>query len=447
MKKAFLLLGLLAGGLSASAQWISQPITFGQSGGANYAISAVDANVAWTTVVRLGTGPTRQLMRTINGGTTWASVSVSGLTTTEYVIGLHALDASTAWVVVESVVPQQGLGRVLKTTDGGQTWTRSTTTAQFSSPDSFLQYVRFFSPTQGVAIGDAVNGTFEIYTTTNAGVTWTAVPAANIPAAQASEQVADPEAVVLAQQGNTLWFCSTSGRVFRTTDAGQTWTVAPTPFTHSDYPIGLSFRDANNGLLMTDEGDLARTTNGGLTWTRISPTGPLHAIGLDAVPGTRTYVSTGITDAPTGTSAGSSYSTDDGQTWTAIESTIQHAFVDFVSPTVGWSGGLHLDASGEPDRGTGMNKYAGPTLATARPKTLALHIAPNPSADGRFRVQVPAGPAAQLRVRDALGRLVLEQPAAAAAETTLDLSRCRAGMYTLELRAGDALGQQKLVVQ
>jgi photosystem II stability/assembly factor-like uncharacterized protein len=450
MKKALLLLGLVGSSLAASAQWVSQPITFSPTTSFNLAISAVDANVVWTTVVDPGTTLPigRQLARTTNGGTTWTVLTVSNVGAAEMITSLHALDANTAFVTVAPFLPT-GAGRVLKTTDGGQTWTTATAAGQFGNGGSAPMYVRFFNANQGVVLGEQVNGAFEIYTTANGGSTWTAVPAASIPAAQSDEGLFGSGLPVISQLGNTLWVCTTQGRVFRSTDAGQTWTVASSPFTSSnDYPQGLSFRDANNGLLITDEGDLARTTDGGLTWTRVAYTGPLHALGLDAVPGSRTYVSTGISNIPFGTSAGSSYSTDDGQTWTPIESTIQHALVDFVSPTVGWSGGVHLDASGDPDGGLGMNKYNGVALATARPQQLAVRVAPNPSADGRFRLSVPAGPAATVRVHDAVGRLVLErQLGATPGDVSLDLSQYRAGVYTLDLRSAAGVAQQKLVIQ
>ncbi|UOG76825.1 hypothetical protein MTX78_09545 [Hymenobacter tibetensis] len=56
-----------------------------------------------------------------------------------------------------------------------------------------------------------------------------------------------------------------------------------------------AFRNAANGLAKDEEGNLTRTTDGGLTWTPVLPTGPLHVTGLDNVPGTSTYVSVGIT--------------------------------------------------------------------------------------------------------------------------------------------------------
>ncbi|GAB3824639.1 T9SS type A sorting domain-containing protein [Hymenobacter jeollabukensis] len=456
MNKTLLLLGLLASGFSASAQWLNRPVPFANPAQFNLSISAVDANVAWTTVVEpdnILDGPTLLYARTTNGGQNWTVQPVPGVAQGEAIVELQALDANTAWAIVASDLGTPGAtgNRLIKTTNGGQTWTVASTPAMFADSESFPAYLRFFNASQGVVIGEAVGGRFEIYTTSNGGSTWTAVPAANIPVTLQYETIYEivPR---IAQSGTSLWFTTDEGRVFYSANAGQSWAASSTGMDASnEFAAAIAFRDANNGLIMLVDGQLLRTTNGGATWTRLQPGGAYHTVGLDAVPGTRTYVATGVALSGTGpgfgTGAGSSYSTDDGQTWTPIESTRNHGLVDFVSAAAGWSAELVVDANGDVTGGAGMNQYVGTALSSARPQALAVQVAPNPSADGRFRVQVPAGPAAHLRVRDALGRLVLEQPAAAAAETTLDLSRCRAGLYTLELRAGDARGQQKLVVQ
>ncbi|KAA9339540.1 T9SS type A sorting domain-containing protein [Hymenobacter busanensis] len=444
MKKALLLLSFLGSSYLATAQWVSQPISFASPAYLNFTISAVDANVAWTTVVEVNNDRTATYARTVNGGAAWSAQVLPGLTATEYISDIHALNASTAWAAIAPSAPVAP-GRILKTTDSGATWVQTTTTGQFASVEGYPVYVRFFDANRGVAIGEAANNRIEIYTTSNGGTSWTAVPAANIPAAQPDEFV-DLLVPVVAQVGNSLWFATSENRVFRSTDAGLTWNVATTGFGSFDFPEALTFRDANNGLLMSDEGDLQRTTDGGITWAAVNPTGPHHIIGLAAVPGTRTYVSTGFSGLPGG--SGSSYSTNDGQTWTAIESTVNHALVAFASPTAGWSGGVRLDSSGEIAGGTGLHKYTGTTLAAGTAKLAVVAPAyPNPSHDGQFRVPLRAG-ATDVLVRDAVGRVVLTQAVkpGQSDDLTLDLSGQGAGVYTLELRSSAGVAQQKLVV-
>ncbi|RTQ52278.1 T9SS type A sorting domain-containing protein [Hymenobacter gummosus] len=452
MKRTLLLFGLLAGSLSASGQWLSRPIQFARPSNFNLIISAIDANVAWTTVVEENavlTGRSRWFARTTDGGQNWLLREV--MSPAEFITDFQALDANTAWAALASSTGTPGVNgkHLLKTTDGGQTWWRGSNLSQFVSTSSFPTYVRFFNATEGVTIGETVGGRFEIYTTSNGGGTWVTVPAGNIPAAQSGEIIYRGRPRI-ALAGTSVWFTTNLGRVFYSANAGQNWAVSD-PGLFPDDVQAMAFRDARNGLIVCSAGSLLRTGDGGVSWTFVQPTGAYRGVGLDAVPGTRTYVATGFASLSTspGSGAGSSYSTDDGQTWTPLETNLNHALVDFVSPTVGWSAALTVDTSGFIVGGTGMNKYSGPALATARLQTLAVQVMPNPSADGQFRLHLPAGPAAELRVHDALGRLLLTRqlPASPGAPVTLDLSPYRAGVYTLDVRSAAGEARHKLVIQ
>jgi photosystem II stability/assembly factor-like uncharacterized protein len=444
MKRNLLLLASLAlFGTTAHAQWVNQPITFNNPAYLNIGISAVDANVAWSTVLEIEEGATPFFSRTINGGSTWTTTAIPGLAANEVVTSLQAQSATTAWVTVANSSSGGG-GRVLRTTDGGVTWTALTNATQFANVNSYPTLLHFFDANNGVVVGAEVNGSFEIYTTANGGTTWVAVPSANIPALTSFEDI-EKDFPIMARTGNNIWFGTDEGRIFRSTNLGLTWTVATTGL---DYLEAIAFRDASNGLAMDDDNNYVRTTDGGTTWTQIFPTGPVHVIGLDNVPGTRTYVSTGFG----GNGPGSSYSTDDGQTWTAIESTVNHALVDFVSPTVGWSGGVVLDAFGDAVGGNGMNKYTGVALATNKGLALRLGVSsyPNPSADGKFLIEAKSlKTIATARVLDELGRTVLQQEwrSPQTAPLQLDLGGRPAGVYVLELNTTEGPVRQKLVVK
>ena len=432
--------------VGAQAQWVNKPITFADPAQFNFTISAVDADVAWTTVLMFdgpNDGPTPLVCRTTDGGATWLTRPVTGLPATGMVTSIHALDASTAWATTADA--NAAGGGVMKTTDGGATWVRQTTTAQFAAPSSYPAFVSFFDASTGVAIGNPDAAGFEIYTTTNGGSTWTRVPAANIPAPIGRES-AGGDVPFIARSGNSIWFGTNQGRVFRSTNQGQTWAASTTPL--DDFEA-IAFRDPNNGLIMNEDGDIARTTDGGATWTRLRPAGPLHPIGLDNVPGTQTYISTGFSEELNG--SGSSRSTDDGQTWTAIESTTNHALVDFVSPTVGWSSGVIVLPNGDL-QGNGMNLYNGPTLGTnsALAARLGMSAYPNPASDGRFTIKAPGlKTATTARVLDGLGRQVLVQAWSAPhiAPLNLNLSSQAAGVYVLEVPTAEGLVRQKLVLR
>lgn len=439
---------LLGATLSAQAQWAYQPVSFANPT-AVFALNldVVDANTAW-----LGTQPggnnyvPSQVARTADGGLTWPVSNLPLLTSNEEVLtGLSAVSPSTAWVttVVTSATGGAVPARILRTTDAGQTWTVQSGATVFGDRKSFPGFVRFVSATEGVAVGEEIaSGTgFEAYTTANAGQTWTRVPA--MPTLLADESIVGLSSAVL---GNSLWFATSTGRVFRSVNKGQTWAVAQAPGASvGNSTASLAFRDAQNGLFSvlsrrSTAHLLYATADGGATWTTVTYTGPLHGVGLSAVPGTTQYVSTGA-DLNNG-DAGSSYSRDNGRTWVSIENQIDHLTTEFVSPTAGWSARLTSAT------GLGANKFTSRVLGTRTDAALqaGLQLYPNPTADGRatLRVARPLGSPAQVRVLDATGRLLSQQSWDGAAPLPLDLSRAAAGLYLLEVEGASGVARQKL---
>lgn len=444
MRKQLLFLSaLLALGTTAQAQWATQPITFANPTAAPALIEAVSPTVVWTIGYDLVGGDSNLVGLSTNGGVTWATSTVTGVdNASEYVTSLAAVSNTTAWV---TVVGDRSNGRVMKTTDGGQTWVRQTTTTQFGAETSYPAIIHFFNANDGIVLGDPIadGGPFEVYTTSNGGTTWTAV--VNPPVSNSREDSYDDSYAVV---GNTIWCGTLQGRVLRSTDKGLTWTTASTGL---DETRKLAFRDAQNGLasyLEEDSGErqLARTTDGGVTWARVNYTGIMPGFGLDNVPGTNQYVSTGL-DLGDGI-RGTAYTRDNGQSWVTLENTNNNLFVDFVSPTAGWTGGINITNGA----GQGMRRFTSSVLGN-KPATaaqLGYSVYPNPSADGHFEVrakEVRTG--VVLRVSDALGREVTRRPwtGSGSSPFTLDLSQYQAGVYTLEISSAVGTAHQKLVVQ
>lgn len=444
MLKHFLFcLGLGLSTSAAHAQWVYQPISFASTQAAPLLFDAVDASAAWGISVGAGSYVVPQVGRTTNAGQTW---TVSNLpvqaSASEDATSLAASSATSAWVTTVNVNGTGG--RILHTTDGGVSWTVQSSTSVFGSAASYPSLIRFFSATEGVAVGSPLSatGVFEIYTTTNAGATWTRSLTAPPTLVNEGIIVTAPSVV-----GSTIWFATNTGRVFRSTDKGLTWTVAlVTPNTEL---TNVLFRDAQNGLAMIldDNGtshQLFRSTDGGINWASVAYTGPLHGAALSGVPGTSQYVSVGA-DLGNG-DQGSSYSRDNGQTWVSINNTLNHLNVEFVSSAVGWSGGFQPNGT---QFNGGAIRYSGTALATRTDVALqaGLQVAPNPAVGGYFTVQATTGHPTSVRVIDATGRLVHQQPWPNAATLSLDLSREPVGLYVLEVQAPSGMARQKVVVQ
>src|ERR1700690_2388870 len=77
-------------------------------------LSAVSSDIVWAS----GTGGT--IIRTTDGGATWSVRTVAGAEKLDF-RGIHAFDANTA-VIMSSGNAEDGQARIYRTTDGGENW-------------------------------------------------------------------------------------------------------------------------------------------------------------------------------------------------------------------------------------------------------------------------------------------------------------------------------------
>jgi hypothetical protein len=359
---------------AVTAQWIEQNAGFSTPGLEVFSMDAVDESVVWAVAGDVQTlGPVQEFTRTTDGGSTWVSGTVTGATGL-FANSISALDASTAWASfadLNYVLPN----KIFKTTNGGTTWVHQATA--FPAAGSFVNAVHLFDANNGVAVGDPVGGYFEIYTTTNGGTNWVRVPQANIPAPQGGEF---PISGIFGTLGSTIWFGTynpSQARVYRSTDRGVTWTMGSTGLGPNTFVGGIAFRDGNNGLakVITNvpTGNphwVVRTTNGGDTWTALAPPVQPYTQVIAWVPGTATYMVTSFSTAGGG---GSTYTADNGASWTLVDQ-VPHMAVDFVSPNVGWCGGVTRAALGQGPEASAQAPSAGHFAMFKDPAFLKRHF-------------------------------------------------------------------------
>ncbi len=336
--------------LSLSAQWLAQDPGFTAPMEIHY-IDAVDQSIVWI-ISKDASGQGLHLSefsKTTGGGSTWTP----GIITTEDLepAMIFALDDQVAYVPVYTGSGWTGQPGLFATFNGGTTWTRQNNI--FTDPTAFPDIVHFFDYDNGIAIGDPVGGYFDIYTTIDGGTTWTRLPQANIP-----DPLTDEAAVVGIYYaiGNTIWFASTEGRMFRSEDMGYTWSVFATPFSGQ---MRFAFIDEDHGVLSDHDtwqsNALCETFDGGETWTPITFTGPLLAWDFNYIPGTvGTLVTTGSYPVP-----GLSFSINAGHDWHWAPDSEGISFFhsDWINNTTGWAGGFN-----ENTQRAFMNKYNGPGL-------------------------------------------------------------------------------------
>lgn len=346
--KRFLLFLLLINLSTINAQWINQNAGFTNKVLGFYEFSIVNQNMVWAICYDgfnglLSTNPVLDFTRTIDSGATWIP-GVMGTDTTLAFSNISAISASEAWVAMHRFGSATGGGGGLfHTIDAGLTWTQSNFGTIFNNA-SFPNFVHFKDALNGVAGGNVNDGYFEIYKTIDGGITWTRTPQANFPVLPLNVSVGwfDGFSVI----GDTVWFGSNRGKIFKSTDFGTTWTIASVSTNVADRVYEIAFNDdALNGVCHTRAGSstkLFATSDGGLTWVqRVSTTIPnWKRDRITSVPGTNTFVSTSTSNP-----VGSSYSNDNGLTWTLIENLEQKAACRFLNSTTGWAGGFFTDSA------------------------------------------------------------------------------------------------------
>jgi photosystem II stability/assembly factor-like uncharacterized protein len=232
-------------------------------------VSAVSSNIVWAS----GTHGT--YVRTNDGGNTWTPAQLPGAESLDF-RDVEAFSADEAYLLAAGPGDQS---RIYKTSDAGKTWALQFTNHE---PKGFYDCMAFWDHTNGIALGDPVNGKFELLTTED-GNHWTPLNAMAMPAAIAGEGAFAASGTCITTQGNSnVWFATggRAARVFRSSDRGKTWAVAETPIVHGNDSSGIfsiTFRDAQHGLIAggdyrhpeQDGSDLAYTEDGGATWKRV----------------------------------------------------------------------------------------------------------------------------------------------------------------------------------
>ena len=229
----------------------------------------VEALSADTAVV---VGYAGKILRTADGGQSW-QVKDSGTNAALYSIAFP--DEHNGWVSGQD-------GTLLHSKDGGETWQRQD--SQLSDPIFSLSFI---DTHHGWAAADRAT----YLKTTNGGESWESgyiQPSLEGVGADATLALVDPifYAVQFLDE-NSGWIVGEFGKIHHTTDGGQHWVeqqnslLGQLGFTDTlNLPtfFGLSFSDANNGVVVGLEGKIATTSNAGQQWNFTGQAGPGGAL-------------------------------------------------------------------------------------------------------------------------------------------------------------------------
>ncbi len=166
-----------------------------------------------------------------------------------WVGAIEFLDENNGWAAGgEYVYNGSSIGKVLKTSDGGNTW------EEIYSQDAMIFDMDFVNENTGWLVGrDGL-----IKRTRSGGVSWTT---------QESNVHANLNAVSFVDE-NTGWAVSQYSDILNTTDGGNTWTKQTDPTNNPFHDV--FFINQNVGCAVGLGGTILNTKDGGTTWVEAS---------------------------------------------------------------------------------------------------------------------------------------------------------------------------------
>ncbi len=283
------------------------------------------ASLAWI-VTRQAGASTAQVWRTIDGGQTWQQSTVQSPLLVKQIT---FIDAQHGWILSgkkNAAVAPAEIAQILRTVDGGKTW-QSVSTALFSdvTPSGHLPYggqksgIHFLNVSTGWVTGTVMfNDLAWLYVTHDGGSTWyqqTLPKPSGVPSAQLS--IMSPtffsvtDGILPVKFSDLTTERDIATVIYVTHNGGTTWKPT-TPV--STALRAADFLDTQHGWV-TDGTSLFMTSDGGQHWTRLAASANFeHATQLDFVSGTLGWA---ISDQGNGSSF-LLKTMDGGQTWTPI---------------------------------------------------------------------------------------------------------------------------------
>ena len=228
----------------AGATWEVQLSTNGGNADTLYDVDFVDTNVGWAICYT-------NFLKTVNGGATWAKYGFGVATNLALMRSIEFVNSSTGYACGY-------YGRILKTTDGGSTWT-----VQNSGTNAWLYKIRFIDGWTGWCCGDDL----AMLKTTDGGANW-------LPQTVPTNIYFGWDTIqdICFLNSNTGWACGNGGYVIKTTDGGSTWSFVNLQV-GTVYLNAISWSDATNGWIagyssgyFGPYATIVKTTDGGANW-------------------------------------------------------------------------------------------------------------------------------------------------------------------------------------
>tara|TARA_R110002050_G_scaffold4573_1_gene22050 strand:+ start:31946 stop:32989 length:1044 start_codon:yes stop_codon:yes gene_type:complete len=208
----------------------------------------------------------------------------------------------------------------------------------------FYDAMTFWNDSEGIAVGDAMNGCLSIIITRDGGQTWQKILCKNLPKAEEGEGAFAASNTNIKVIGNKTWIATTNGNVYFSEDKGASWDVVKTPIIQGKTTEGMysiDFYDEKNGFAIggdytnpdANTANKIKTTDGGKTWVLVAKNeNPNYKSCLQYIPNRngKELVAIGFN--------GIDFSNDSGESWNHISDDGFYS-IRFLNDTVAYAGG------------------------------------------------------------------------------------------------------------
>lgn len=250
-------------------------------------IPAGQSSVAYATGSQNTANSNGVVIKTIDGGETWSTIYTlnKGLRKINFITSMRGFLAGHD-------------NTLLKTVDGGATWTNITV----QNDIYYYNQLEFFDANNGVLSAITNGGQLVSYKTTDSGETWTPVTSTT------NLQTMD----IGYASNNVLYSVGYDQKISKSINSGNTWTTIKSGINGMLY-FSTSFKDELNGVVSGEDGEVLKTIDGGATWNQVLSTSYENLYVL------KYYNNDKIITA--GTDHNIYYSTNAGSSWTPLNTT------------------------------------------------------------------------------------------------------------------------------
>lgn len=219
-------------------------------------ISVLDRSNAWIS------GAESVILHTMNGGSTWDRVTITGAPSNVQLQGICAADVNNIWAVGQNTLGSEGY--IYNSTDAGTSWNRIIPSVM--PPDSAA-----WIGVEAISVNDVWihGGDGKLIHTTDNGQTWTHVPTPfEAPGTVGGPDLNDMSFI----NANTGYFACDNDNILYTNNSGVSWDTSTAPPPYPQFLVGVHTISQTTSWIVGHStgyppgGKIIFTTNGGTTW-------------------------------------------------------------------------------------------------------------------------------------------------------------------------------------